>query len=66
MATETTITPTFQIDKQDNVFTISKDGQSFHIEKRPETFFIDGDYFVSEAELQDILTEVRLIDALNE
>lgn len=49
----------------DTVIVSDKDGNSFNIKKTTESYLVDGEYFVTYDELLQILTEIKLSDALN-
>lgn len=53
------------ISVNDKITKVELGDKSFNITKTAESYNIDGDYFVSYDELQTILTEIRLTEALN-
>jgi len=55
----------YTITTEGDISTISNGKQTFHIAKTLESYLIDGDYFCSYDELQSILAEIKLGDALS-
>jgi hypothetical protein len=56
---------TYNLEKVENcTWLVSTEENSFKIKKTPETYLIDGNYFVSSEELLNILTEIKIGEEL--